>query len=242
MDRLYIVIPAYNEAENITAVIDDWYPIIEAHGGNGQSRLVVVNDGSRDDTGTILRECARKKPLLVALDKPNGGHGSAVLYGYRYAIAHGADFIFQTDSDGQTLPGEFGPFWDEREHCDAVIGNRTHRQDGFFRVVVEWVLRALLECVFGVRVPDANAPYRLMKASVVQKYMRYMPEDYNLPNAMLTTLFCYFGERVAFRPISFRPRQAGVNSINVRKIVKIGWKAVGDFIAIRVAAGKDREK
>ena len=50
MDKLYIVIPAYNEQDNIELVVNDWYPIIEKHNGNGQSRLVIIDDGSKDST------------------------------------------------------------------------------------------------------------------------------------------------------------------------------------------------
>ena len=46
-DRLFIIIPAYNERENIRQVLDDWYPVIQAHSGNGESRLVVIDDGSK---------------------------------------------------------------------------------------------------------------------------------------------------------------------------------------------------
>ena len=46
MDKLYIVIPAYNEEANIRQVIEDWYPIVEAHSGDGASRLVIIDDGS----------------------------------------------------------------------------------------------------------------------------------------------------------------------------------------------------
>ena len=72
MEKLYIIVPAYNEAENIRRLIDDWYPVIERHPGNGESRLVVINDGSRDRTYEILKECARSRPLLEPLTKPNG--------------------------------------------------------------------------------------------------------------------------------------------------------------------------
>ena len=54
-------------------------------------------------------------------------------------------------------------------------------------------------------------------------------QDYNLPNVMLTTFFAYYKERVKFISITFKPRQGGINSINIRKIVKIGWKALKDF-------------
>ena len=129
-EKLYIVIPAYNERDNIYKVLDDWYPVVEKHSGGGESRLVVIDDGSKDDTYAIMQEYARTHPLFEPLTKPNGGHGATVLYGYHYALEHGADYIFQTDSDGQTLPEEFEPFWKQKESYDMVIGWRNKRQDG----------------------------------------------------------------------------------------------------------------
>ena len=128
MDKLFIVIPAYNEEENIRQVVEDWCPVVEKHNGEGESRLVIIDDGSKDHTFEILKSCAEDKPLLLPLTKPNGGHGATVLYGYHYALDHDADYIFQTDSDGQTLPEEFEPFWAERENYDMVIGWRRGRQ------------------------------------------------------------------------------------------------------------------
>ena len=137
MSSLYIVIPAYNEAENIERTIDQWYPVVERHNDEGKSRLVIINDGSKDNTYELLQKCAATRPLLVPLDKPNGGHGPTVLYGYRYAIGQKADYIFQTDSDGQTNPDEFEPFWNQRGRYDAIIGNRAVRGDGKSRKFVE---------------------------------------------------------------------------------------------------------
>lgn len=54
-------------------------------------------------------------------------------------------------------------------------------------------------------------------------------EDYNLPNIMLTTFFAYYKERMTFKVISFKQRQAGINSINISKIMQIGWNALKDF-------------
>ena len=85
MDKLYIIVPAYNEAENIEKLIDDWYPVIERHNGNGESRLVVINDGSKDETYTILKNCAETRPLLKPLTKENGGHGSTLNYSIKRA-------------------------------------------------------------------------------------------------------------------------------------------------------------
>lgn len=88
-EKLYIVIPAYNERDNIYQVLDDWYPVVEKHCGGGESRLVVIDDGSKDDTYAIMQEYAKTHPLFQPLTKPNGGHGATVLYGYRYALKQG---------------------------------------------------------------------------------------------------------------------------------------------------------
>ena len=73
----------------------------------------------------------------------------------------------------------------------------------------------------------------MMKAELVGKYIGKLPADFNLPNIMFTTYFVYYKHKVLFLPISFKPRRKGKNSINPKKIIKIGWKAVGDFIRLR---------
>lgn len=233
MESLYIVIPAYNEAENIEACVREWYPIIEKHNGNGNSRMVIINDGSKDNTLDMLLKLAETKPFLQPLDKTNGGHGSAVLYGYRYAIDNNADYVFQTDSDGQTDSKEFEQFWDLRHEYDAIIGKRVVRGDGKYRKFVEDVACLLLRIIFGVKVEDANAPFRLMKTDLVAKYIDKLPKDFNIPNIMFTTYFTYHHEKVKFIPITFKPRQGGLSSINTKRIIKIGWKAVGDFYKLK---------
>ena len=73
------------------------------------------------------------------------------------------------------------------------------------------MLCAVLWTYFHVSVPDANAPFRLMKADYVAEYLPLMPENYNLPNALLTAFGAYFHRKIRFIPISFKPRQGGTN-------------------------------
>lgn len=242
MDCLYIIIPAYNEAATIRAVVEEWYPVVEQHDGDGKSRLLIINDGSTDATADILEDCQIARPLLQVETKKNGGHGPAVLSGYRMALAQGADYIFQTDSDRQTIPEEFPAFWDLRKDYDGIFGIRAHRQDGKGRVFVSRVLRHVVHAVFGVWVPDANVPFRLMTAAYVGRFLPMMPRDYELPNVLLTALGAYYGERQKFLPITFRKRQGGVNSINAGKIIRTGRKTLTDFRKIRAGLEKPEGK
>jgi dolichol-phosphate mannosyltransferase len=154
------------------------------------------------------------------------------LYGYHYALEHGADYIFQTDSDGQTLPGEFEPFWNLRQKYDMVIGWRKSRQDGFSRVFVTKTLKFVIRICFGVTLTDANTPYRLMKAETMRRYISLIPKDFNLSNVLLAVIYKKKDCAVKYLPITFRPRQGGVNSINMKKICKIGKQAVIDFVKL----------
>ena len=223
--------PTYNEEETILSVLEGWYPVVEGIGES--SRLVVVNDGSRDRTGQLLRAYAAEHPQLIVLEKENGGHGAAVLYGYRYAIRCGAAYIFQTDSDGQTNPAEFPSVWKLRRQYDMVLGNRRHRQDGSSRIFVTKVLKLVLLLIFGVWIEDANVPFRLMKTQTLKKCIAILPENYNLPNVMISVIFAKKKFSYRYVPISFSSRQGGVNSIRMRNIIKIGRKALVDFVRLK---------
>ena len=230
MDKLYIVIPAYNEEENIEAVVRDWHPVVKRI-GNG-SKLVVIDDGSKDHTYRIIQNLTEEYDCLEPITKPNGGHGATILYGYRYAISKGADYVFQTDSDGQTLPEEFWAFWEKRKVNAMVIGHRKGRQDGFSRVLVTKTLKLVCLLCFGVKVTDANTPFRLMQAPILEKNLALVPENYNLSNVIISVIYAKKRLPVLYMPITFRPRQGGVNSINFKKIIKIGKQAIKDFRTI----------
>lgn len=225
--------PAYNEADNIEDVIAQWHPVAEKiNAGGDECRLVIANDGSKDDTFAKMESLRGKYPLLTPMDKPNSGHGATVLFLYRQAIAEGADYIFQTDSDGQTLPEEFWQMWNKREDYDFQIGTRGGRQDGFSRVVVTKTLRFVVWLMFHEWLKDANTPFRLMKSDKLKPILNVIPEDYNLANVAVSAIAVKWGYKIGWYPITFRPRQGGVNSINMKRIFKIGCKALGDFRTI----------
>ena len=229
MKSLYIVMPAYNEEANIETTVTEWYPIAEKVNTIMNCKLVIANDGSKDNTYSKLRDLRHQYPLLEPLNKSNSGHGATLLYLYRYAIEHGADYIFQTDSDGQTNPDEFWQFFNHREKYDFQIGNRNHRKDGISRVFVTKILRLIVWLMFHEWVTDANTPYRLMTVNRLKPMLDIIPENYFLCNVAISAIAVKWHERCMWYPITFRPRQGGKNSINMRRIFKIGLKAFSDF-------------
>lgn len=232
MDSLYIVMPAYNEEKCIEKVVKQWYPLLEGKGDN--SRLVVADSGSTDRTHEILRKiCGGGYDKLEILEHTNKEHGAKVIALYDYAIKNDIDYIFQTDSDGQTNPDEFSSFWEMRKNYEGIFGNRTKRGDGKRRKIVEKVVCWLIKIYFGVKVPDANAPFRLMRTDSVRKYLYKLPVNYKLPNIMMVVYFACNNERISFPSISFDARKEGRNSINIRKIITIGFESLRDFWILR---------
>lgn len=230
MEKLIIVMPAYNEAENLPVVVKEWHAVAERIVAEGDHcSLVIANDGSKDNTMEVLRKLKESFPLLQPVDKANSGHGATVLYLYRYAIENGADYVFQTDSDGQTLPEEFWPMWENRNKASFHIGTRGGRQDGISRIFVTKTLRLVVWLMFRVWVKDANTPFRLMRAGKLAAVMQFIPSDFFLANVAVSAISIKKGYSVAWYPITFRQRQGGVNSINIKRIIRIGWKALSDF-------------
>ena len=231
MDKLFIVIPAYNEEANIETVAAQWHQAAEKAGP--ESRLVIIDDGSKDSTYQKLIGLSDRLPRLTVIAKPNSGLGSTVLYGYKYALDNRADYIFQTDSDGQTLPEEFWRFWEKRADYGIQIGARKNRKDGASRVFVTKVLKLVLFLSFGMWITDANTPFRLMDRQTLSRFYEWIPENYNLSNVLLTALCEKAKVSMRYVNITFRPRQGGVNSINMKRIFKIGGQALKDFASLR---------
>lgn len=231
MDKLYIVMPAYNEEGAVAEVVDEWHAIIETVGHG--SKLVVFNDGSTDNTAGVLEKIKNKYPNLVVISKNNSGHGPTCTLAYRYAVAKEADWVFQTDSDRQTKSDEFWNFWKKRNHYDFVIGYRAKRCDGPARRFISQVLKGVLFTIFGVKVADANTPFRLMKVEHLRQYLPLIPEDYFLSNTLLSVMITKNKERIFWQEISFVARTSGISSIPLVRFSKLAIKLIPQLYKMR---------
>ncbi len=152
---------------------------------------------------------------------------------YHYAIDKNADFIFQTDSDGQTLPSEFEKFWRLRNDFDMIIGDRTAtRHDGAFRVFVTFTLRLMLRIIFGVNLVDANTPFRIMNVSTLKKYINRIPNGQEHSNALIAAMYAKNKLSMKYLPVTFKQRKTGKSWVRLSRIIKIGWEALWDFIKL----------
>lgn len=102
-----------------------------------------------------------------------------------------------------------------------IIGNRSNRKDGLSRIFVTKVLKFVIFICFKCSVTDANTPFRLMSSQSLKDNLRYVPRNFNLSNIILSVVYIKRGMRVKFIPITFKERQGGVNSINLKKYLKL---------------------
>ncbi|MCF3652091.1 glycosyltransferase family 2 protein [Synoicihabitans lomoniglobus] len=220
--ELAIVIPVYNESANIVALLQEWREVLDPL--DIDYRILAFNDGSRDDTGRILDEATNTLDRLEVVHKPNTGHGRTCRFGYDRAVSLGFAWILQIDSDGQCDPAYFKEIWNKRVSADCVFGLRVTRDDGWRRALISRLLRFSTFILTGRDLRDANVPYRLMRADVLQRALKRVPANFDIQNVALT--LALKRERFvtwSYVPIRFRDRQGGTNSINVAKILKMGW-------------------
>ena len=107
--KLAIVMPAYNEKGCMADVVKIWSDLLDTEFAGENTRLVVVNDGSKDSTGTILDSLVPLYPKLVVVHQPNGGHGNAVVHAYRKAVELEAEFALRAREFLRGGGRPFGP-------------------------------------------------------------------------------------------------------------------------------------
>lgn len=227
--ELAVVMPIYNEAANIGAVLREWFACLNSTAPDFV--FFAINDGSTDTTASKLDALAVELgPRLRIVNKPNSGHGRTCREGYEMAAATAARWVFQIDSDGQCDPAFFKTIFGQRSPHDCVFGYRRTRDDGFGRLAITRSYRLLLWLLSGAFMRDANVPYRLIRASALRAALRCVPADIDLQNIALTIALKRQSDlRWKDVPIHFRARQGGENSINYHKIAKMGVRFLRDF-------------
>jgi glycosyltransferase involved in cell wall biosynthesis len=159
------VIPAYNEADTIGPVIDET--------GRYVDRVVVVDDGSTDETATI----ARDHGASVIEHIVNTGVGGAVRTGYRYAIRNGFDFVVQIDADGQHDPSQIPLLLERAENNDMVVASRylndSHREYFWVRRLGIRFFTSAVNLLGRTEITDVTSGYRVYRVSSLESILHH---------------------------------------------------------------------
>ena len=209
---LSLVMPAYNEAGNIERAVR---AAAAAGAQAGIYEVVVVDDGSRDQTGERLAALAAElgPRLRVVRHERNRGYGAALRSGF--AAAEG-DLVFYTDSDNQFDLSELAGVIPLMREWDAVLGYRIDRKDARRRLITSWVFNHLSCAVFGLSVRDLNCSFKLFRRDV----LRALPlesDDFFIDTEMVVRLH-RAGFRFVERGVTHLPRLAGHSTVRLSDI------------------------
>ena len=230
-----IVMPAYNEEECIEDVVQMWTSFLTETFPNKPTKLIVINDGSKDKTKQILDAIAPRIPNLLVVHQPNGGHGNAVVNGYRKAVELESEYIFQTDSDDQFITEDVKKLWEKRNESAFILGYRQIRFDAFARLVITRILKTTLFLVYGTFINDSNIPFRLIKGSFLKKLLAQLPNPEPFaPNIFLAVMARKAGQNTFDIPITHKERLTGTVSILRWKLIKVCIQSFKELLRFRL--------
>jgi glycosyltransferase involved in cell wall biosynthesis len=217
--KLAIIMPAYNEAGNITRAVRDAVAAVPG------ADVIVINDGSTDATSPLACEAG-----AFVIDLPyNLGIGGAVQTGYRFVAMHGYHLVARLDGDGQHDPAQLASLIEPvmTGHVDIAIGSRfvvndvAAGKEGYraspFRAIGIWVFARLVSLIIGQRVTDTTSGFQVCNADAAAFFARDFPSDY--PEVEMIAASCRAGYRICEVPVTMRKRAAGRSSItSVRSV------------------------
>lgn len=233
--KVLIIIPAYNESQNIELVVDN---IINNY---PQYDYVVVNDGSRDNTREV---CRRRKYNYINLSI-NLGIGGAVQTGYKYARDKDYDIAVQIDGDGQhdiSFLEEMLPIL-EKDEADIVIGSRFINKDGFQSTFMRRFginfLSGLIFLCTGKHIKDVTSGFRAVDKWFINYYADNYPIDYPEPEAIIAAIMNR--GRVREYPVIMKERAGGTSSIRLFGSVYYMIKVTLAILICRISFGVRRK-
>ncbi|MGE5316285.1 MAG: glycosyltransferase family 2 protein [Acidobacteriota bacterium] len=206
-----ILIPVYNEAETLSAVI----PPIAEFCRQKQWHLLCVNDGSTDASCRMLAELSAVHGFTVLHHKVNRGYGAAMKTGIRAA---GTELILTMDADGQHTIRDCERLYETLLETDAdmVLGSRKGSADaGVWRGLGKSIIRRFASLLMPLPVYDINSGMRIYRTSIAREALHLLPDTFSFSDT-LTLLFVNSRQRVLETPITVSARRGGKSTISLQ--------------------------
>jgi dolichol-phosphate mannosyltransferase len=232
--KALVIIPTYNEKENIRNIL----PAVLEQAANVE--VLVVDDGSPDGTGGIVKEMMAANSRIHLLERAGKqGLGTAYIAGFKWGLAHGFDYLMEMDADFSHDPKEIPNFLKAIETNDLVLGSRY--KDGVR--VVNWPLSRLflskgasyyVRIITGLPVADPTGGFKCFRRRVLEALDLDAVRSNGYAFQIEMTFKAWMkGFRVAEIPITFADRYAGTSKMSGR----IVWEALWMVWALTVANG-----
>ena len=221
-----IVIPAYNEAENLGQVIPEIIKYIAKI--DSKFHIIIIDDGSTDDTANTITALAKKHPQIVGESMPrNLGKAAALKRGFALAEDLGGQIVIMMDADGQDDPAELETLIGRLdEGFDLVTGARYTRNDRFIKRTTSRLYNRTTSMISGVKGKDFNSGFKVMRLTVAQAVGSMM---YGEMHRYLTVIASWFGYRITEVHVTHRKRLLGKSKYGIARF----WRGFIDLVTIR---------
>jgi glycosyltransferase involved in cell wall biosynthesis len=221
--RLSLVLPAFNEAENITAVVERALEVLPRV--TAAHEIIVVDDGSCDGTAEIIDRLAADHPTVRALHhEVNRGYGTALTSGLRAATG---DAIMIMDADRQFDIADIAALLPYVPYYDIVAGYRIQRRDPFYRRLYGKLFGLAILILFGLRLRDIDCAFKIFRADLVRDIELTTPGA--LINTELLTKAKRRGATIVQVGVRHYPRPAGESSGGSPRVV---FRAMGETVKL----------
>jgi dolichol-phosphate mannosyltransferase len=232
--RAYVLIPTYNERENIETLIPQ---ILQA---DERLHVLVVDDNSPDGTAQVVEGLQRQSPRVHLLKRAGRlGYGTAVREGIQHILQEGADWLIQMDADFSHDPKYLPALLSKIENNDLVIGSRYvpgggTRNWGWARRTLSATANRVARTLLALPVADCTGGFRCYRRELVEKARLWEmdAEGYGFLSASLYRCHC-LGARIAEVPIIFVDRRFGKSKLSkrviweaIRLILRLWWQRV----------------
>jgi len=214
--NLTIVIPAYNESESIRGVLENMIPFIMKN----DIQVIVVNDGSRDNTQQIaisFKEQHPAFPLRIISHSLNRGYGGALKSGIELAATA---YVVTMDADGQHNLDDLPKLFDTmiQEKADMCIGNRNFKGSTLSRNLIKKSVLYFVKRSTGIDIHDLNSGMKMYKTAIVQSLLKYTPNGMPFSDTIVL-LHHQFRYKITEQEIAINERAAGESTINYKTAI-----------------------
>ncbi len=205
---LSVVVPVFNEAESLSNVLMEMVPFCRDHSW----KLILVDDGSSDNTLSILKEYEGSPDIKIIHHKVNRGYGGALKTGIMECRTQ---YVVTIDADGQHILGDLEELhrYALEKDADLVVGNRGRQaSSGLYRNVGKWIIRKFASLLMPVHISDLNSGFKLYQTALVQRYLSICPDSMAFSD-VITLIFIKKRHLVLEHPITIKKRASGKSTI-----------------------------
>ncbi len=226
---LSVITPAYNEAEGIDQAIEHIQTAILDQ--ISHSELIVISDGSTDQTFEKIQQWSQKDSRIRAVNAPHRGHGPTVITGLE--VAHG-DYVFLIDCDEQIPLAAFQPLWVAAQTQGAAMGVREQRVcDPWFRRILTKGLRRFIHLSFGVHLEDPNIAFKVFRRSIWLEAKSSISPNTLTPSLFLAIFIAKQRYACAYLKVPYQARSYGTSILRPWRLLCFCYEAFFQLLTFR---------